>query len=174
MRPRFLLDGMLGRLCRKMRMLGCDCELAGEGRSPYLLLDAESAGRIAVTAATRSVDRRGPPPVILRSASVPERIAELFAAIGEIPAIEPFTLCLECNAPLGTISPEEAAQRVPPRIVRDFKEFHECTECGRIYWKGSHHNAMERQVEAIMQRLRDEGLLRSSAPSSSPRGKGCC
>lgn len=174
MRPRFLLDGMLGRLCRKMRMLGCDCELIGGGRSPYLLLDAEKAGRIAVTAATRELDRRGPPPVILRRASAPERIAELFAAIGEIPAIEPFTLCLECNVPLGAISPEKAAPRVPPRIARDFREFHECTECGRIYWKGSHYDEMEKQVEAIMQRLRDEGPLRSSAPSSSPRGKGCC
>ena len=81
MRPSFLLDGMLGRLCRKMRMLGCDCELIGGGRSPWLLLDAEKAGRIAVTTATRSLDRRGPPPVILRRASAPERIAELFAAI---------------------------------------------------------------------------------------------
>ena len=159
MGPRFLMDGMLGRLCRKMRMLGCDCELVGEGRSPYLLSDAESAGRTAVTTATRSLDRLGPPPVILHRPSAPERIVELFAAIGEIPAIEPFTLCLECNAPLRDISPEEAAQRVPPRIARDFREFHECRECGRIYWKGSHYGEMERQVEAIMERLRDEGML---------------
>ena len=97
--------------------------------------------------------------MILSRPSALERIIELFAAIGEIPAIEPFTLCLECNAPLGTIPPEEAAQRVPPRIARDFREYHECTECGRIYWKGSHYDAMERQVEAIMERLRDEGML---------------
>ena len=31
---RFLFDRMLGGLCREMRMLGIDCELARERRSP--------------------------------------------------------------------------------------------------------------------------------------------
>ena len=156
MGTRFLIDGMLGRLCRKMRMLGCDCKLIGEGRSPYLLLDAESAGRTAVTTATRALDRRGRPPVILRRASTTERIAELFAAIGEDPEFAPFTLCLECNVPLEKISPEEAARHVPPRIARDFREFHGCRKCGRIFWKGSHYEAMSGQIEEIMKLLRPE------------------
>ena len=150
MGPRFLLDGMLGRLCRKMRMLGLDCELAGAGRSPWLLTDAEKAGRTAVTTATRSVDRCGPPPVILRRSGVAEMIAELFAATGEAPRFAPFTICLECNAPLRKISRVDASERVPPYISRDFREFHECVNCGRVYWKGSHYEAMERQVEKIM------------------------
>jgi uncharacterized protein with PIN domain len=154
MRTRFLIDGMLGRLCRKMRMLGLDCEMVGEGRSPYLLLDAENAGRTAVTTATRSLDRRGTPPIILRSATTAERIAELFDRIGEAPELAPFTRCLECNVPLEEITPGEAAGHVPPRIARDFKEFQRCGECGRIFWKGSHYEAMERQVEAIRLLLR--------------------
>ena len=154
MGPRFLLDGMLGRLCRKMRMLGLDCELAGAGRSPWLLTDAENAGRTAVTTSTRRVDRCGPPPVILRRSGAAEMIAELFAAIGEVPQFAPFTLCLECNTPLTEISPGDASERVPPRISRDFRVFHECAECGRIYWKGSHYEAMGRQVEAIMMRVK--------------------
>ena len=149
MGPRFLLDGMLGRLCRKMRMLGLDCELAGGGRSHCLLTDAENAGRTAVTTATRAIDRRGPEPVILRRSGAAEMIAELFAAIGEAPRFAPFTLCLECNAPLREVSPEEISTRVPPRILHDFKEFHECAECGRVYWKGSHYDAMVSQVERI-------------------------
>ncbi len=154
MNPRFLFDGMLGRLCRKMRMLGLDCELAGEGRSPWFLTDAENAGRTAVTTSTRCVDRCGPPPVILRRSGSAEMIAELFAATGEVPQFAPFTLCLECNAPLRELSPEEISTRVPPRILHDSREFRECAECGRVYWKGSHYEAMERQVEAIMKRVK--------------------
>ena len=154
MGPRFLLDGMLGRLCRKMRMLGLDCELAGEGRSPWLLTDAENAGRTAVTTATRSVDRSGPPPVILRRSGAAEMIAELFAAIGEVPQFAPFTICLECNTLLREISRVDASERVPPRISRDFREFHECSKCGRIFWKGSHYEAMEHQVEQIMKHVK--------------------
>jgi uncharacterized protein len=154
MGPRFLFDGMLGRLCRKMRMLGLDCELASAGRSPSFLTDAENAGRTAVTTATRSVDRRGPPPVILRRSGAAEMIAELLAAIGEAPQLAPFTICLECNAPLREISRVDASGRVPLRISRDFSEFHECAECGRVYWKGSHYDAMKHQVEAIMKRVK--------------------
>ena len=156
MERRFLLDGMLGRLCRKMRMLGIDCELAPAGRSPWLLTDAENAGRTAVTTATRAIDRNGPPPVILKRSGAAEMIAELYAKIGEAPRLAPFTLCLECNILLTEISPEEIKQRVPLRILRDFREFHECAKCGRIYWKGSHYEAMERQVAQITGRLREQ------------------
>jgi uncharacterized protein with PIN domain len=154
MGPRFLLDGMLGRLCRKMRMLGLDCELAGAGRSHLLLTDAENTGRTAVTTATRAVDRAGPPPVVLSRSGTADMIAELFKAIGKVPGFAPFTLCLECNEPLRETAPEEISGRVPPRILQDFNEFHECPECGRIYWKGSHYDAMKRQVEKIMKRVK--------------------
>lgn len=154
MKRRFLLDGMLGRLCRKMRMLGLDCELVAPGRSPYFLADAEADGRTAVTTATRPLDRRGRPPIVLCLSGAAEMIAELFIAIGETPELEPFTICLECNKPLREISPQEAEPRVPPRIAREFKEFRECVWCGRVYWKGSHYEAMEKQVEQILGRAK--------------------
>jgi uncharacterized protein with PIN domain len=91
--------------------------------------------------------------VVLRSSGAAGMIAELFAAIGEAPRLAPFTLCLECNEPLREISAEEAGGRVPRRILQDFNEFHECPECGRVYWKGSHYDAMARQVEAVLKRL---------------------
>jgi len=154
MGPRFLLDGMLGRLCRKMRMLGLDCEQACPGRSHLLLTDAENAGRTPVTTATRAVDRAGPPPVILRRSGAAEMIAELYLKTGADPDFAPFTLCLECNEPLREITPEAANGRVPPRILQDFNEFHECGKCGRVYWKGSHYDAMSRQVESILKRVK--------------------
>ena len=67
--------------------------------------------------------------------------------------LAPFTRCLECNVPLREISIGEAAPRVPPRIARDFKEFHECPTCGRVYWKGSHYEAMVTRVGRILERL---------------------
>jgi len=158
MEQRFLLDGMLGRLCRKMRMLGIDCELAPAGRSPWLLTDAENAGRTAVTTTTRAIDRNGPPPVVLKRSGAAEMIAELYAKIREAPRLAPFTLCLECNVPLAEVSREEAGDRVPLRILRDFREFHECGECGRIYWKGSHYEAMRQYSDSIIERLRGAGL----------------
>jgi uncharacterized protein with PIN domain len=155
MSPRFLLDGMLGRLCRKMRMLGIDCELTAGGRSHLLLTDAESAGRTAVTTATRAVDRCGPPPVVLKRSGAAEMIAELYGKTGDEIRFAPFTLCLECNEQLRDIAAGELSTRVPPRILHDFKEFHECGKCGRVYWKGSHYDAMRAQVERMIARIEE-------------------
>jgi uncharacterized protein with PIN domain len=153
MKPRFLFDGMLGSLCRKMRMLGFDSALARGGESHLLLLRARDEGRIAVTTATRRIDRRGGRPVVLRGAGIAEMAAELLARSETTPPIEPFTLCLECNAPLERITAAEASEKVPPRIAGNFNEFHICPACSRIYWKGSHYEAMERQVEGIVERI---------------------
>ncbi len=158
MKTLFLFDGMLGRLCRKMRLLGYDSELAGPGDSHLFLLRAEEEGRAAVTAATRRVDRRGPPPVVLQRHGLASRIAEIFAATGETPLIEPFTICLECNAALRRLRPADAAGKVPPRVLHAHDSFRTCPICRRIYWEGSHHMAMARQIKTILERMRSEGL----------------
>ena len=155
MEQRFLLDGMLGRLCRKLRMLGCDCELAGAGRSPYLLLDAESSGRTAVTAATRHLDRRGPLPVVLGRTDTNGRIAELLASSGKNPQLEPFTRCLECNAVLEAESAASVEAEVPEYIREHFDRYHRCPSCRRIYWEGSHYEEMTREVEELEKRIRE-------------------
>ena len=158
MKTRFLFDGMLGRLCRKMRLLGYDSELVDPGRSHLFFVRAGEEERVPVTTATRSVDRRGGPPLVLRRSGLAARVAEIFGALEEIPLIEPFTICMECNASLRRLRPSEAAGKVPPRVLEAHDRFRTCPICHRIYWEGSHHEAMERQIEEIVDRLRREGL----------------
>ncbi len=158
MRPAFLFDRMLGRLCRKLRMLGYDCEINAEGESAFFLTNADSLGRIAVTTATRKLDRRGKEPVVLTGAGTCPRIAELFSKIGVKPAFLPLTRCIVCNSPLREASPEEVSGKVPLRIEKEFDRFHVCPGCLRIYWEGSHYEAMRREVEAIEAALKDYPL----------------
>jgi hypothetical protein len=173
MKSRLLLDGMLGRLCRKMRLLGYDARLAVPGESPRLLLDAALEGRVAVTASTRSSDRPGPEPIVLRGAGLAARTAELFAALrertGELPQIEPFTRCLECNIVLEEVPSPSVAGSVPERVRARCDRYVRCPSCGRIYWEGSHWEAMRDQVERLAARLRAEGLL-EGGPASGDEG----
>lgn len=175
MKSRLLFDGMLGRLCRKMRLLGYDARLAGAGESPRLLLEAEREGRVAVTAATRQSDRPGPAPIVLRRIGLAARTAELFGALrmrtGERPELEPFTRCLECNVPLVKAAPESVSGSVPARVRDRCERYVRCPACGRIYWEGSHWEAMRGQVERLAARLAAEGLLEGKEPSA---GDGAC
>jgi uncharacterized protein with PIN domain len=163
MKSSLLLDGMLGRLCRKMRLLGYDARLAGPGESSRLLLNAAIEGRVAVTASTRSSDRPGPEPIVLRRSGLAARTAELFGALrgrtGESPQIEPFTRCLVCNVVLEEVPSGSVPGSVPERVRKRCDRYVRCPSCGRIYWEGSHWEEMRGQVERLAARLRAEGLI---------------
>ena len=148
-RPAFLFDRMLGRLCRTMRLLGYDAELNGEGEAGRFLLNAQSQQRIPVTRARALRDRPGARPVVLEGTETLEQVAELFTALGLEPLFAPFTLCLECNAPLERAEKEAVREALPPYVAEHFDRFHRCPACGRIYWEGSHYEAMARTVEEI-------------------------
>lgn len=149
----FLFDRMLGRLAVKMRMLGYDARLNPDGETGRFLLNAEREGRTAVTRSRVLGDRPGPRPIVLRAEDTLDQIVELFAAIAEPPSIEPFTRCLECNAALAAVSAAEVRGAVPAHVERSFAEFHRCPTCGRVYWRGTHYEAMSAEVRRIETRL---------------------
>jgi hypothetical protein len=66
---------------------------------------------------------------------------------------KPFTICLECNQPLSEKSKEEVADRVPPYVLRTQSEYVECPACHRIYWKGTHWQAMTRRLQGFKEKL---------------------
>lgn len=149
----FLFDRMLGRLAVKMRMLGYDAKLSPDGETGRFLLNAEREGRTAVTRSRVLGDRPGPRPVVLRAGDTLDQLAELFDAIAEPPSIEPFTRCLECNAALVAVAAGDVRGAVPAHVERTFTEFHRCPSCGRVYWKGTHFEAMSEEVRRIETRL---------------------
>ncbi|MCK4235652.1 MAG: hypothetical protein KAX38_00940 [Candidatus Krumholzibacteria bacterium] len=149
----FLLDRMLGKLCRKLRLLGYDARLNPADEMGRFLLTAECEGRIAVTLSRRRHDRPGPQPVILKKGGVIDQIEELFNALGEKPKFEPFTRCLECNTPLAEEPPSSVHREVPPYIAKTFHHYNRCPDCRRLYWEGSHFQAMAEEIKEIEARF---------------------
>ena len=152
---RFLCDRMLGKLCRMLRLLGLDATLNPDGESGRFLVNADREGRIAVTRARRHHDRPGTPAVILTGATALDQVAELFSTLPEPPKIEPFTRCLECNESLIEESSESVEGEIPPYIAEHFQRYHRCPSCRRIYWEGSHFQAMAAEIERIRARLKE-------------------
>ncbi len=63
--------------------------------------------------------------------------------------VRPFTRCIECNQALLERTKEEVAQRVPPYVFATQGQYRECPACGRIFWRGTHWQAMSRLLEAL-------------------------
>jgi len=75
------------------------------------------------------------------------QIHQVIGSLDIDPQFRPFTICLECNQPLEERSKQEVEERVPPHVFRTQNQYKECPACHRIYWQGTHWQAMTRKLE---------------------------
>ncbi len=58
--------------------------------------------------------------------------------------------CYYCNTPLLSVDKEEVKGKVPPMAYKYGKDFTLCPNCGKIYWKGSHHPKLKKMLEEVL------------------------
>ncbi len=119
-----------------------------------LVRQALAEGRVVLTRDSgimlRRVVKSGRLKAVLIESEVPERqLPQVIAALELAVPHYPFTLCLECNRALEARRPEEVAGRVPPYVFKTQNQYMECPACRRIYWRGSHWEAMMRRLEEL-------------------------
>jgi len=49
-----------------------------------------------------------------------------------------FYRCIECNTPLEDIAKEKIKTKVPEYVYQTQSTFKQCTNCRKIFWKGTH------------------------------------
>jgi hypothetical protein len=91
----------------------------------------------------------------LRQTDSRQQIAEIVRRFDLAGAMHPFTRCMACNCGLQPVPKERVRNLVPPPIVELHEEFQQCTQCGRIYWKGSHYARMQTWIEELRLGLKD-------------------
>ena len=158
---RFIVDINVAKLARWLRMLGYDTILFGHGGDAHLIKIALTEGRVILTRDTRIMERGvitgGHLPALLINDERPEhQIHQVVKHFGLKSSACPFSRCLECNSPLSPISKTDIAGRVPAYVFRTQDEFVECPTCQRVYWKGTHWQAMVRRLESLQKPLPEE------------------
>jgi len=151
--PGFIADHNVGKLARWLRMMGYDAEFF-RGEDAALVARALEEDRIILTRDTRIVQRRlvksGRLKVVLFVTDDPEsQICQLMAELKLKTDFAPFTLCLECNRPLEERQKEQLKERLPLYVYKTQQGFMECPACRRLYWKGTHWQAMTRRLERL-------------------------
>jgi uncharacterized protein len=148
--PRFLLDCHLGRLTAHLRMLGFDCLYQNDYDDSEMAEVVHREERILLTRDRRLLMRK----IILhgyclRSLNSLEQVKEVIHRFELINKIQPFHRCLRCNHPLESVDKDMILNRLEPLTRQYFHKFHICTDCGQIYWKGSHYERMQSLIEQI-------------------------
>lgn len=141
---KFIADAMLGRLAKRLRLLGSDVLYAPDMTDNELLRLALEQGRIILTRdtglASRPLARNH---LFIASDRVDDQVQQVTAAFSLAPETA-LTRCSVCNVPLETLGTESARDRVPELVLRQRKPLMHCRKCGRIFWRGSHVRNMQR------------------------------
>jgi len=148
---KFMVDTNVGKLARWMRMMGYDAAFFEEGDDAEMISKALKEDRVLITRDSHITERwvttSGRLRVLLVESDRPEnQMREVIDRLGLTSNFEAFTRCLECNQTLEARSKETVKGRVPPYVYRTHSNFLECPACGRIYWRGSHWEAMRRKL----------------------------
>ncbi len=152
---RFIVDNNVGKLAKWLRMMGYDARFFNGDNDSRMVRTALDEGRVLLTRDTQVVKRRvvttGQLRGILLASDNPEQqIRQVFEAL-ELDCVRPFTICLECNQPLEERRREEVRELVPPYVFKTQSQFVQCPACHRIYWRGTHWQAMTRRLEGFSQ-----------------------
>lgn len=169
--PKLLADAMLGKLARWLRLLGYDVRYMQDDDA-VVAHTARAEGRILLTRDHQLSERRGLHTVFIRSQCLTEQLAQVVGVVGRLPVGTP-RRCMACNSVLVEIPLEVVRLRVPAYVARSVESsaclpFHQCAECGKIYWKGTHWQGIEDQLDEA---LRDDAV-NCKAKKAMP--DGCC
>jgi uncharacterized protein with PIN domain/sulfur carrier protein ThiS len=147
---RFALDGHLGKLARRLRLLGLDAACPAGASDEALTAAAAREGRILLTRDRELLKRRA---VALggfvRATDPDAQLAEVLHRYGPL-ALDPFSRCLRCNGELQEIPASAVEARLPPRTRRHGQAYRICRQCEQVYWRGAHWPRLQALVDAAV------------------------
>jgi len=155
---KFIVDINVGRLAKWLRMMGYDTLLFDGDDDSRMIVNALREGRIVITKDTQVVKRgvitSGKLKAVLITSDDPElQMQKVMETLGLDSHFKPFTICLECNHPLLERDRQEVEDRVPPHVLQTQSEYAECPACHRVYWKGTHWQAMTKKLQGFKEKL---------------------
>ena len=135
---KFVADVMLGKLAKRMRLMGFDVLYDSCCEDNEVLRLALDQGRIILTRDTGLASRPlAQGHLLITSDLIDEQlqqVLEAFSPSGE----HALTRCSLCNEQLSVMDRKDARDLVPDHVAATVYEFWRCEHCGKVYWKGSH------------------------------------
>jgi len=118
----------------------------------HLLREARASGRTVLTTDSMLMERRlmrdriisalWLPPTLF----IPEQLAMVISEF-RLELREP--RCMSCGGELRRVDKESVRERIPPRTWRWLDEYYLCTQCDRLFWRGTHWERIRRDLEKL-------------------------
>ncbi len=147
----FIADVHLGKLVKTLRLLGLDCAFDPHWDDQEII-DRSNAGPRMILTRDLQLLKNGAANYgyWIRSTNPDEQIQELFARFDLAEKVNPFTCCMKCNGSLQQAELQEVKDSVPPKVQQWHSDYWQCTNCGQVYWQGSHFKDLQQKVDKLL------------------------
>ena len=147
---RFVVDCMLGKLAKWLKILGFDTVYFPRAEDDLLIQIARRERRILLSRDLKLLARADKSrSLYVASEAWREQVRQVIQAFELESRIKPFSRCLHCNHALRRLSRQNARNLVSSFVFEKAKRFAFCPRCGRVFWQGTHFEDMEAQLAAI-------------------------
>jgi len=150
MEVKFLVDFMLGRLCKWLRILGFDATYFNSLNKNIIIYQSLKEGRIILTRDQRISKNKALKILLINSDNYEKQIQQVLQELNLKVEIEKmFTRCCLCNTILEPIAKDKVKNEVPSFVYQTQENFSFCSNCQKIYWPGTHWDLMRAKYSQI-------------------------
>jgi len=150
MNEAFLVDHMLLRLGRWLRMAGMDVENPGDEDDRGLMVRARKGGRTLITrdrGLYQACSKDGQDCLLIRSSRLDGQLQEMVKAGLHLKHRR--VRCTICNGLLVQDDSSVESLKASDEQPTDSKAAWRCVACGQIYWEGSHWRGIAERFERL-------------------------
>lgn len=149
--PVFILDVHLGKLARRLRMLGFDCRDRNDYADAQLIELALAEGLIILTRDRGLLKHaRVDQGYLVVPDKVNEQVLDVLERYQLREKIRPLCRCPRCNGLLQLVAKSDVIGRLQPKTARYYQTFRQCRSCRQLYWQGSHYVKIERWIRELL------------------------
>jgi hypothetical protein len=147
----FIVDCMLGKLAKWLKILGFDTLYFSKIEDDALLALTRQQRRILLTRDTGLLEKaRDVETLFLESEEWKDQVRQVLKKFDLWENVNPHTRCIDCNNPLKNLPKKNAKNLVSAFVYERADSFAICPGCGRVFWRGTHFKDMESKIEEIL------------------------
>ena len=145
----FFCDAMLGGLSRWLRALGYDAAYEYGIDDGDLVRRAEQSGAMVLSSDGPLFDRNVITTGRVKALYVPQQLSrdeQLDFVVGELNLARLCGRCMACGGALEEVPKHTVTDEAPPLAFRNCSQFWRCGRCGKLMWRGTHWQRVDRRL----------------------------
>lgn len=147
----FVVDCMLGKLAKWLKILGFDAAFFSKIEDDALLEIATKENRILLTRDAGLIDKsKENKSLFIESENWRTQVEQVLDEFDLWKDVKPNSRCIECNVRIKDLPREKAKNLVTPFVFENADTFALCPDCGRVFWRGTHLKDMEIKIDDFL------------------------